>query len=54
MIINAENIAEYDYYKNGAAKSVIYAGGAREDLYIFIRTGRLESLVNTDNKGVSL
>ena len=50
--INAENIAEYDYYKNGAAKSVIYAGGARED-YIYYPDGRLESLVNTDNKGVA-
>ena len=50
--INAENIAEYDYYKNGAAKSVIYAGGARED-YIYYPDGRLKSLVNTDNKGVA-
>lgn len=50
--IDAANIAEYDYYKNGAAKSVIYAGGARED-YTYYPDGRLESLVNKDNKGVA-
>ena len=50
--INAANIAEYDYYKNGSAKSVIYAGGARED-YTYYPDGRLESLVNKDNKGVA-
>ncbi|AEV68149.1 Kelch repeat-containing protein [Acetivibrio clariflavus] len=51
--INAENIAEYNYYKNGAAKSVIYAGGARED-YIYYPDGRLESLVNKDNSGTEI
>ena len=50
--INAENIAEYDYYKNGAAKSVIYAGGARED-YTYYLDGRLKTLVNKDNNGVA-
>ena len=50
--INAANIAEYDYHKNGAAKSVIYAGGARED-YTYYPDGRLKTLVNKDNNGVA-
>ena len=50
--INSENIAEYAYYKNGAAKSVIYAGGARED-YTYYADGRLKSLENKDNRGVT-
>ena len=51
--INTENIAKYEYYKNGAAKSVIYAGGARED-YKYYKDGRLESLVNKDNSGTEI
>ena len=50
--IGAENAAEYLYYKNGAAKSVIYSGGARED-YTYYEDGQLQSLVNKDNKGTT-
>ena len=51
--IEEENAAQYDYYKNGAAKSVIYSGGARED-YKYYEDGLLESLINTKNDGSEL
>ena len=51
--IEAENAAQYIYYGNGAAQSVIYAGGARED-YEYYEDGLLKSLINTKNDGSEL
>jgi|GEM_PF-641979 len=48
--IEAEDAAQYSYYKNGAAKSVVYAGGAKED-YEYYEDGLLQKLEDTDNEG---
>jgi RHS repeat-associated protein len=48
--IEAENAAEYRYYKNGAAQSIIYANGARED-YTYFDDELLKTLDNKKPDG---